>query len=116
MGSSILYFPSRIKMFDKVGDVFVTHKLTGYDSVQKALDQGEHTYLYNILSKNSLNTPVKLTCSSIQKLDKFMYVTCYASVADSTRPYMYKGSAYDMHTGSRGGKYIVVGNKKVYVK
>lgn len=30
--------------------------------------------------------------------------------------YIYKGTSYEVHTGARGGQYIMLGDKKHYIK
>ena len=68
---------------------------------------------------NDLNGYYKITFDFVKLTKAFQNIRSYATSAGrqpESSKYKYKNRSYKVHTGSRGGKYIVVQGQKIYVK
>lgn len=127
-----LYFVSTSAFFSKPADTKeFTTPLVMYARVEEALQNVGYQQhcLYNVtipdcvsLTQNdtsfTLEPVAVLTCTSIRSINENQtYVTCFAAKKElEQKMFLYKGNNYVLHTGSKGGQYILVSDKKVYVQ
>lgn len=91
-------------------DTIKTHRESGYDT-----DVDIDAYSTNPYENNyaKLKTLALRCCDDLEQNEQNEQNK--QNDGGSSKKYIYKNKAYKVHTGERGGKYILVNKRKVYI-